>query len=173
MKTNSWLSRAGRSAMISVMRAVVLPFFLIRLGLALLPWLGEVMWTVRVRWVPVLLLTGLLVGQGRWMYQLWTSRPVLPATDQVLSLGLVPAITQLPINELYTYTFSPIEVASQLAELHSWLALQPRHRDVLLNLSILYTLNQQPGPAQAALSEAQLLDPNSQLFVPPSPTPGL
>lgn len=159
--------------MINIMRVVLFPFFVLRLGLALTPWILEVIWLVRVRWVPLLLLGGLLLGQSLWMYQLWLSRPTLPATDQALSLGLVPAIGQLPPDQLYTYTFSPLTVAHDLAQLQGWLALQPRHRDILINLSLLYTLNQQPEPARAALNEAQLLDPNSPLFIPPSPTPGL
>jgi cytochrome c-type biogenesis protein CcmH/NrfG len=99
------------------------------------------------------------------------SRPTLPPADQALAIGILPAVSQLPAEQLHRFTYDPARVTTETTRLQAWLALQPRHRDLWLNLSILYALNQQPGPAQDALSEARQLDPNSELFVPPSPTP--
>lgn len=146
------------------MRVVLLPFFLLSLGAALTPWALELIWAYRTRWLPLLCLLALVLTQGIALAKLSSTLPRLEVVQASPPPVLLPAITQSFLEERAAKPFTSETVAADLARLQEWLKLQPHHRDILVNLSILYALNNQPDQARAAFSEAQHLDPNAPIF---------
>lgn len=138
----------------SLDRWLVFPFFLLRLGLVI---------------APTILKVGLL-PLGKYIH--------LVLAFLVLVIALVFSLIRYQTFPLFTRFFpqpTP-SISFELInkEISYWeklRSLQPQHRDVLINLSLLYHAKGETTKAQELLDQARQLDPNNPYFAVPSPRP--
>lgn len=139
-----------------VMRHILLPFFLIRLGLSL-GWSSLRLIYYQLPPLASFCLAGLfLVWAGLFS-------PIIPkplTISRLLSPTLAVTQADPPI-------VTPENIKNYQANLELWLQvaqLQPTHRDVLLNLAYLYQALGNNDKYQEFRQRAQRVDPNNSAF---------
>lgn len=137
------------------MRYVLLPFFIVYLGLSLSLNLAH---QAVLRYSPLssLLLSGLFL-----LYVLYVTG-LITWPDSIAQFFTPPAIASSlasPPSSRATTTYqTELEMWLQLAQ------LQPTHRDILINIARLYQALDRQDLFQLYWSQAQQLDPNNAAF---------
>lgn len=121
------------------MRRLLLPFFITRLLISLLPFLLVTATTLLSPFRSFLITLLFFIYFSLLLFKSLTQKPISPVT--------------VPNAQIET-------------EITKWLSLyhqQPTHRDVLINLSLLYSAQGDTENARQYLNQAREIDPNHPL----------
>jgi tetratricopeptide (TPR) repeat protein len=126
------------------MRRLLLPFFVLRLLLSLIPFLlvvlASVLYPIRSFLITLLFFLYFTLVLGK--------------TLTVLSVAQ-------PSNQI---TIEPFDNDTELKKWLSLYAQQPTHRDILINVSLLYSAQGDEENARKYLRKAWEVDPNNKIF---------
>lgn len=155
------------------MRQVLLPFFVFRLGLALLPFFVQLGWLVISPFIGLFMLFSLvflytlLFARHFTNLVFWQQTPSLPAAT---ALSPTTQELQQKIVKEYAHTLwyrddkSLVEQQQQLREL---LKKSPTHRDLLINEALLKEIlppsDDDTTGSTSALQKVSYIDPNFPL----------
>ena len=150
------------------MRRLLLPFFIFRLGLALLPFLLQVAWLLLFPFlglfmmIVVVFLYVLLFARNVMKLRFLEQQPPLPAST---SLSPQSEKIQQKIVTGYDHKLwyrDDEELKTKQAQIHQLLLADPTHRDLLINAAILAEIN--PISEISTYDKARYSDPNSPLL---------
>lgn len=126
------------------------PFFLIRLGFVISPTL------VNLALVPTRRYQSLFFG--------FTTLVLVCLITWSASPTLLPAKKPLTLPFQSQTTVNATEIEQQLAKYLEMYQLQPTHRDIVFNISLLYSVLGDTTAAEYYRSQARSLDPNHGFF---------
>ncbi|SRR5690606_8303764 len=128
----------------SLMRYLILPLYLLRLILAAVPSLFLLL-LAKLKPFKTLVVAMLVLG----IILLSIVSYLSPINSAAQTTPPTPDLTSLQKQELV---------------LQTWLQKQPAHRDLLLNLALVYEAMGNKAQAEELLNQAKILDPNHEFF---------
>lgn len=150
------------------MRRLLLPFFILRLSLALLPFFIQVAWMILFPFLGLLMMVvmvflyALLFARNVMTLRFLEQQPPLPA-----STSLSPQSEQIQQKIVANYDHQlwyrdDEELKMKHAQIQQLLLADPTHRDLLINAAILAEIN--PTSELSSYDRARYIDPNSPLL---------
>jgi hypothetical protein len=147
------------------MRTLLLPLFLARLGMALLPFLAKAAWLYKSRWLVQTVMI-LAVGLAALSFVSRSFPPPQPLTTMTTTVEVELPISFETISpeqkQAIPFSLTAVETTREKLEFLS--TLQPNHRDLLINQAILEKNTSKKTPTNDYLQAAIELDPNSPLL---------